>query len=110
MGEKKLLTTEELFIYKKQIAQWLEAGLRALVSQKDKLSVQVTDIEEISIFEIDLAEKDFGRIVGSRGKTISSFRVIVAALCATHDFRGKLEIKNEDRFFEGAFSAKRNQG
>jgi len=54
--------------------------------------------EKTTIFEIETVKEDFGRLIGTGGKHISSLRTIVSAMSATHGFRSIIAIKDEEKF------------
>lgn len=64
----------------------------------DKTAVTIKVGEKTTIYEIETIREDFGRLIGTGGKHISSLRTIVAAMSATHGFRSVIAIKDEEKF------------
>jgi predicted RNA-binding protein YlqC (UPF0109 family) len=84
---------------KKQIAATVKQFLTYVVTDPEHVEVSLEEGEKTTIIEVDFAQKDFGRVVGSKGKLIGALRTLVTAMSATHDFRAVVRIKDEGRFF-----------
>jgi predicted RNA-binding protein YlqC (UPF0109 family) len=74
----------------------LEEILKLLLAHPH--SVEYTVGENTTAYLIDIKQEDFGRLVGSNGKTIGGIRVVTTALSATHGIRTIVGIKDEERF------------
>ncbi|WP_413557914.1 KH domain-containing protein [Bdellovibrio sp. HCB209] len=70
----------------------LEEILKLMVNFPDEVCVHVSQGERTTIFKIDCSKRNFGRILGSRGKMISSIRNVALALTARHGVRSIVEI------------------
>ena len=60
----------------------LEAIIRSLVDDKESISIKETAGEKSDIFEVKVAEKDMGKIIGKEGKIAQAIRTIMKALAA----------------------------
>ncbi|BEV69156.1 KH domain-containing protein [Bdellovibrio bacteriovorus] len=76
----------------------LQEMLSCLVAEPSQTTVRVSVGSKTTLYEIDTVSADFGRIVGSKGRTIESMRCLVAAMCGSAGFRAVLQIKDEARF------------
>jgi predicted RNA-binding protein YlqC (UPF0109 family) len=84
---------------KNEILACLNLALKNILASPEHLQVRIEEGEKTTIFELDIAQSDFGRVLGAKGKTIGALRTIVLAMAAVHNFRGIIRIKDEDRFF-----------
>ncbi|MCP4747609.1 MAG: KH domain-containing protein [Desulfobacteraceae bacterium] len=76
------MNTKELIHY---IAQ-------TLVDYPEEISVNVIEGKQATVFELQVAKEDLGKIIGKQGRTASSIRTILAALSAKLKKRFVLEI------------------
>ena len=65
---------------------------RALVDNPSHVKLIEISGDQISIFELRVAKEDMGKIIGKRGRTAKSIRVILAAASARLGKRYVLEI------------------
>jgi predicted RNA-binding protein YlqC (UPF0109 family) len=84
---------------KQEIVVCITHILKHLLGVPAELNVTIEEGEKTTIFEVDVAKSDFGRLLGAKGKNIGSLRTLVSAIAAVHDFRAIIRIKDEDRFF-----------
>lgn len=89
-------TREELV---KNIQVILSSILAQLLAEPELAFVSVRLGERTAVFEIDLVQKDFGRLIGTRGKHIDALRTIVTAMAGSHGVRAVVLVKDQDRFF-----------
>lgn len=76
-----------------------ESILKNLLKCPEKSGVYIKQGPRTTVFEIDIIQEDFGRLVGSKGKTIDALRVIVGAIAATNNIRAIVVVKDQDRFY-----------
>lgn len=50
-------------------------------------------------FEVEMHQLDYGRFLGSKGKTVQALRTVVSTMSTFNGFRGIISVKNEDKFF-----------
>ncbi|MBO9666217.1 MAG: KH domain-containing protein [Bdellovibrio sp.] len=70
----------------------LEDFLKLVVDFPEEVNVKVEHGERTTIFKVDCTKRNFGKILGSRGKMITSLRNITLAITARHGFRSIVEI------------------
>jgi predicted RNA-binding protein YlqC (UPF0109 family) len=70
----------------------LEEILKLIVDHPEEIDVTVTQGERTTIFKVDCSKRNFGRLLGSRGKMICSLRNVTLAMTARHGIRSIIEI------------------
>lgn len=70
----------------------LEEILKMIVDHPEEISVTVTQGERTTIFNIECSKRNFGRMLGSRGKMIGSLRNVTLAMTARHGIRSIIEV------------------
>ena len=93
------LTAEDRAQSCERIKTHLLGVLREMLVHPEKVSVEWTLGEQTSIFQIDIAFSDYGRLVGAKGKNISALRTIVLSMSAAKGHRSVLSIKDEEKYF-----------
>ena len=69
----------------------LKVIIENLVEDKDSISIQeITANNEIK-YEVKVAEKDMGKIIGKKGKIAQSIRTVVKAVAAKENKRINIE-------------------
>jgi uncharacterized protein len=63
-----------------------------LVDSPDKIVLEHEEREEKIIFRLRVADKDVGKVIGKKGRTAQSLRVLLAAVAARQGKRAILEI------------------
>lgn len=70
------------------IIEFLQNNLNPIISSfvdnPDQVNVVVTTSTKTIICQIKAAKQDYGKIIGRKGKTIESLRVITSAMKNTH--------------------------
>ncbi|WP_374073624.1 KH domain-containing protein [Bdellovibrio bacteriovorus] len=84
---------------RKQILEIINFALKKLVSQPEKTEAEIQIGERTTLFVINTIQTDFGRILGSGGKTIGSLRTLVTAMAANQGIRAVVQIANEESYF-----------
>ena len=63
----------------------MQVIIENLVEDKDSISInEVTNSNELK-YEVKVAEKDMGRVIGKRGKIAQSIRTVMKAIAAKED-------------------------
>ena len=75
---------------------FLEYVVKNLADQPDEVSVEPTDRNGDTVYQLKLAPDDIGKIVGRKGATINAIRSLVVAASAKAGKRCSVEIV-EDR-------------
>lgn len=52
---------------------------RALVDEPDQVSVEQVEEEGVSVLELQVAERDLGKVIGKQGRTARAMRTLLSA-------------------------------
>jgi uncharacterized protein len=66
--------------------------VRALVSEPNRVRVEEFEEGDTFVVELEVAQKDLGRVIGRHGRTAQALRTIVAAVGRHHKEKCELEI------------------
>ena len=69
----------------------LEAIITSLVDDKEQVIIKETAGEKSVIFEVKVADKDMGKIIGKEGKIAQAIRTIMKALAAKEEKKVVIE-------------------
>jgi uncharacterized protein len=70
----------------------IEQIAKALVDESDQVSVEQVEEEGVSVFELNVAPKDLGKVIGKQGRTARAMRTVLAATGVKLHKRFELEI------------------
>ena len=70
----------------------LEALARALVTDPSRVVVTQSIDEEGVLLELEVAPADLGRVIGRRGRTAESLRIVLDAVAEKHGTNCDVEI------------------
>jgi uncharacterized protein len=70
----------------------LEAFARALVNDPGRVVVTQSVDEEGVLLELEVAPPDLGRVIGRRGRTAESLRIVLDAVAEKHGTNCDVEI------------------
>jgi uncharacterized protein len=76
----------------RQVVDVLGALSRALVDRPEAVRVRERVVSGEMVIELDVDPEDRGRVIGRRGETIQSMRVLAAALLRTQGKRVRIEV------------------
>jgi predicted RNA-binding protein YlqC (UPF0109 family) len=65
---------------------------RALVDNPEQVSVNILEGSQATVFELNVAKEDLGKIIGKQGRTAKAIRTILNAASAKEHKRAVLEI------------------
>jgi uncharacterized protein len=65
---------------------------KALVDEPDRVSVEQVEEEGVSVLELQVAEKDLGKVIGKQGRTARAMRTLLGAAGVKLHKRFELEI------------------
>jgi len=65
---------------------------KALVDEPDQVSVEQVEEEGVSVLELQVAEKDLGKVIGKQGRTARAMRTLLSAAGVKLHKRFELEI------------------
>jgi len=71
---------------------FIELIAKNLVDKPDEVKVTEIDGERTIVYELRVGEGDLGKVIGKRGQTAKSIRIILAAASAKRGKRAVLEI------------------
>jgi uncharacterized protein len=63
-----------------------------LVDNPEKISLEHEEREDKVVFRLRVAEHDVGKVIGKKGRTAQSLRILLAAVAARQGKRAILEI------------------
>ena len=69
----------------------LETIIKNLVDNKDAVEIKEVEGEKTIIFEVKVAEEDFGKIIGRQGKIAQSIRTVMRAVANKNDKKVTVE-------------------
>ena len=69
----------------------LETVILNLVDDKDSVSIKQIDGERSTTFEVRVAEKDMGRVIGKQGRLAKSIRTLMKAAATREHKRVSVE-------------------
>ena len=81
--------------------QFVEYIVKTLVNNPDKVSVERKIDEKGVLLSLTVDPEDVGRVIGKRGVTAQSIRMLLRALGTKQDARYNLKIVNTDEDGEG---------
>ena len=70
----------------------IEQTAKALVDSPDEVNVKAIEGQEVTIFELRVAQGDIGKVIGKQGRIALSIRTILAAVGMKLKRRFMLEI------------------
>lgn len=99
-----LNSEDEKDAFRVRIRDILKDVLQSMLQYPEKSDVFFIKGSSTTVYEIDIDQSDFGRLMGSKGKHINALRTIVTAIACGQDFRAIVTIKDsiEDAFLFGA--------
>jgi len=63
-----------------------------LVDSPEKIALEHEEREDKIVFRLRVAESDVGKVIGKKGRTAQSLRILLAAVAARQGKRAILEI------------------
>jgi hypothetical protein len=63
-----------------------------LVDSPEKIALEYEEREDKIVFRLRVAEADVGKVIGKKGRTAQSLRILLAAVAARQGKRAILEI------------------
>ena len=74
----------------------LEQVVKSIVDHPEEVVIQETPKAGMVEFEIQVAQKDIGKVIGKQGRTIRSLRTLAEAAGAVQNIRVGVELLEED--------------
>ncbi|MEO7135963.1 MAG: KH domain-containing protein [Vicinamibacterales bacterium] len=72
----------------------IETVARALADQPDAVSVNESERRGGTVFELQVASTDLGRVIGRQGRTAAALRTLLASAAEDDDRRISLDIRD----------------
>ena len=69
----------------------LETIITSLVDDKDAVEIKEIDNEKSVVFEVKVAEKDMGKVIGRQGRIARSIRTVIKAAANKEQKRATVE-------------------
>jgi len=73
----------------------IEAVARALADQPDAVSVRESDRRGTTVYELQVASGDLGRVIGRQGRTAAALRTLLSTAAEADDQRVSLDIRDQ---------------
>ncbi|WP_246845502.1 KH domain-containing protein [Bdellovibrio sp. NC01] len=70
----------------------IQEFLRLIVDHPEEVSVAIEYGERTTVFRVECTKRNFSKILGSKGRMISSVRNMALAITARHGYRSIVEI------------------
>lgn len=65
---------------------------RALVDEPDEVRVEVVPGDRATVYELRVAERDLGKLIGKNGRTVRAVRTLLAAAAQSNGEHPVLEV------------------
>jgi len=73
----------------------VEAVARALADQPDAVSVRESERRGQTVYELQVASSDLGRVIGRQGRTAAALRTLLSSAAEEDDQRVSLDIRDQ---------------
>jgi predicted RNA-binding protein YlqC (UPF0109 family) len=72
----------------------VEAVARALADEPDAVRVRETERRGTTVFELEVAPGDLGRVIGRQGRTAAAIRTLLSSAAEAEGKRVSLDIRD----------------
>jgi len=72
--------------------EFLEFVVKHLVDHPESVAIEVEEKENKHVFKLKVGEGEIGKVIGRRGQTATSLRVLLKAVAAKEGKRAVLDI------------------
>jgi predicted RNA-binding protein YlqC (UPF0109 family) len=73
----------------------IEAVARALADQPEAVSVRESERRGATVYELQVASGDLGRVIGRQGRTAAALRTLLSTAAEEDDKRVSLDIRDQ---------------
>ncbi|MFQ5605332.1 MAG: KH domain-containing protein [bacterium] len=77
--------------------EFIEYLIKHLVDKTEEVQINEIAGERTVVFELRVGDGDMGKVIGKRGQTAKSLRIILAAVAAKQGKRFVLEILEDEK-------------
>jgi predicted RNA-binding protein YlqC (UPF0109 family) len=74
----------------------IESVVKQIVDHPDEVAIETEQDGDITVFNLRVAQKDIGKVIGKQGRTVRSLRTLLDAAGAKQNLECELEIIEED--------------
>lgn len=78
----------------------LQEFLLLIVDHPNEVQVSIQQGERTTVFKIDCSQRNLGKILGCKGRMITSLRNMILAITARHGFRSVIEVPYYSQHYE----------
>jgi len=73
----------------------IETVAKALADQPEVVSVRESERRGTTVYELQVASGDLGRVIGRQGRTAAALRTLLASAAEADDLRVSLDIRDQ---------------
>ena len=73
----------------------IEAVARALADEPEAVSVRESERRGTTVYELQVAAGDLGRVIGRQGRTAAALRTLLSSAAEVDDKRVSLDIRDQ---------------
>jgi uncharacterized protein len=73
----------------------IEAVARALADEPDAVNVRESERRGTTVYELQVAPGDLGRVIGRQGRTAAALRTLLSSAAEGEDKRVSLDIRDQ---------------
>lgn len=73
----------------------IETVAKALADQPEAVSVRESERRNGTVFELQVAASDLGRVIGRQGRTAAALRTLLSTVAEDDDRRVSLDIRDQ---------------
>lgn len=73
----------------------IEAVAKALADQPEAVSVRQSERRGATVYELQVASGDLGRVIGRQGRTAAALRTLLSTAAEEDDLRVSLDIRDQ---------------
>ncbi|MEO8678713.1 MAG: KH domain-containing protein [Vicinamibacterales bacterium] len=73
----------------------IEAVARALADEPDAVNVRESERRGTTVYELQVAPGDLGRVIGRQGRTAAALRTLLSTAAEADDKRVSLDIRDQ---------------
>jgi small subunit ribosomal protein S16 len=89
------LTRDRAIVQTRDAKGLIETVARALADQPDAVSVKESERRGGTVFELQVASGDLGRVIGRQGRTAAALRTLLSSVAEDDDRRVSLDIRDQ---------------